>query len=101
MAEDERETYETVSMQLAAAAMAEIPQVQLEGISADPTVDGKRVIKLAYPAAVCEQFGRLVADFGRKVLRPNLFNYNRQLNRVRDEMDRAQKLGRRADAGNG
>ena len=78
--------FETTSIHLAAAILVQVPYAALARIFPTPSVDGKRLIVLTYPASQTEVIRKVVEDFhGRRLVVP-LYLFNRALNLLRDRL---------------
>ena len=78
--------FETVNINLAAVLLSEIPGSQLLKIDPKPTVDGKRLLTVGYPASQEEVARRVITRFLNRELSVNLYAFNRWLNRIRDAL---------------
>ena len=76
-------TFKTASLPLAAAILTEISGCDFQ-INSDRTIDGKAIIRLFYPDSEENNLKKIVTSYGKKELLVNLYQYNRNLNVVRN-----------------
>ncbi len=78
--------FETTSLPLAASLLSQITGATLLEVSPDPSVDGKRLLIVAYPPEQTQAVQNVVTKFhGRQLVVP-LYIYNRALNTLRDRL---------------
>ncbi len=82
----DRRLFETTSIHLASAILVHIPDSILIRVSNSPSIDGKRLIVLGYPAAAAQALHAVVEQFNTRRLVVPLYAYNRSLNTVRDRL---------------
>jgi hypothetical protein len=83
--------FETVNLNLAAVLLSRIPDSQLASISPAPSIDGKRLLTIRYPADQEQAVQRLVERFVQRNLVVNLYDFNRTLNGIRDALHRTRE----------
>lgn len=88
-----QKVFKSVSIQLTAAILTEIPEATFTGFEDDPLEKDKKVILINYPKTAEFEFNKIIKEFGDKVLSVNLFYYNRNLNFLRDRLF-SRKIGR-------
>ena len=71
---------------LAAALLALVPGSSLVRISPSPSVDGKRIFTLAYPANQEPAVKQVIEEFSQRRLVVDLYAYNKTLNALRDQL---------------
>jgi hypothetical protein len=81
-----RRLFETTSIHLASAILVHVPDSILVRVSNSPSIDGKRLMVLAYPAAAAQALQAVVEQFNTRRLVVPLYAYNRALNAVRDRL---------------
>lgn len=84
--------FETTSIHLAAALLVQVPGTTLAHVTPDPSIDGKRLIVLAYPPDQASAIQRIVAEFHSRRLVVPLYLFNRALNLLRDRLLSRQHL---------
>lgn len=82
-----QERFETTNLPLAASLLAIVPDSSLIGISPSPSVDGKRVLMITYPADQELAVKQIVEEFSQRRLVVSLYFYNRALNLLRDQLN--------------
>ena len=87
----EPKRFETTNLCLGAALLAEIPGCSLVQISPTPSVDGKRLLTLAYPPTQESNVRQVVEAFLQRRLAVDLYVYNRCLNLLRDRLRQGEK----------
>lgn len=78
--------FKSVSIQLTAALLTDIPEATFAGLENDPLEKDKKVILISYPESADPEVNKILDEFDRKVLSVNLFYYNRNLNYLRDRL---------------
>lgn len=78
--------FKSVSIQLTAAILTDIPEAIFSGFENDPLAKDKKVIVLSYPESAEAELKKILNEFDNKVLSVNLFYYNRNLNFLRDRL---------------
>ncbi len=78
--------FKSVSIQLTAALLTDIPEATFSGFENDPLEKDKKVILISYPESTELEFKRILNEFENKILSVNLFYYNRNLNYLRDRL---------------
>ena len=78
--------FETTNICLGAALLALIPGSSIASISTSPSVDGKRMLTLAYPAEQEHAVRQVIETFLQRRLLVDLYKYNLQLNSLRDQL---------------
>lgn len=76
--------YETTDIKLGAVILSEIPNSQLVGTDSDRLINSKKVLKMEYPEEQKEALDELVKSYAQKVQLVNVFDYNRNLNFIRN-----------------
>jgi hypothetical protein len=92
MNQPRRETHDlpTTNINLAACLLSLVPGSALEGVDPTPSVDGRRLIHISYPAAQHTAVRRLLAQFQARTLVVPLYPFNRQLNVIRDMLHQSE-----------
>ena len=80
---DERE-FQTTNINLAAALLTRLSSGRLVRIDVWPSVDGKRLIHLRFPATQENTAHQIIESFLQRDLSLNLYGFNRNLNLLRD-----------------
>jgi hypothetical protein len=78
--------FKSVSIQLTATLLTDIPEATFAGLENDPLEKDKKVILISYPESADSEINKILDEFDRKVLSVNLFYYNRNLNYLRDRL---------------
>jgi len=85
--------FKSVSIQLTAALLTDIPEATFAGLENDPLEKDKKIILISYPESAGPEINKILDEFDRKVLFINLFYYNRNLNYLRDRLF-SRRVGR-------
>lgn len=83
--------FETTNICLGAALLANIPGSLLSRISTAPSIDGKRLLTIAYPPDQEASAQQIVQAFLQRRLVVDLYAYNRCLNRLRDRLHHSEQ----------
>ena len=78
--------FKSVSIQLIAALLTDIPEATFVGLENIPLEKDKKVILISYPESADLEFKRILYEFENKTLSVNLFYYNGNLNYLRDRL---------------
>ena len=87
--------FETTNICLGAALLALIPGSSLVNISTSPSVDGKRMLTIAYPADQEPAARQVIEEFSQRRLVVDLYAYNKTLNGLRDQLHQQDNGERR------
>ncbi len=87
-----RRLFQSTSIHLSAAILVQIPGTTLAKVSDTPSIDGKRLIVLDYPADQAEALHRVVEQFHDRCLTLAIYPYNRALNMLRDRLMSGQQM---------
>jgi len=83
---DGQRLFETVSLPLAASVLTLVPTAQFSYIAPEPSIDGKRLIVLTYPADQTQAVHDIVERFQNRQLTVRLYPFNQKLNLLRDHL---------------
>lgn len=83
---DEQRSFETVSLPLAASILTLAPGSQFSYIAPEPSVDGRRLIVLTYPADQAQAVHDIGERFHNRQLTVPLYPFNQKLNFLRDHL---------------
>lgn len=86
----ENRPFETTSIHLAAALLVQVQDAILAHVTSDPSIDGKRLIVVAYPPVQESTVQQIVTDFHSRRLVVSLYPYNRALNALRDRLKQGE-----------
>lgn len=82
----DQQRFETTSLPLAASLLSQISSAALLKISPETSIDGKRLITIAYPPNQTTAVKSLLEQFHSRRLVVSLYAYNRLLNALRDRL---------------
>ena len=92
--------YETTDIKLSAVILSEIPCARLMGTDSDRLINSKKVLRIEYPAEYEEGFNDLVKNYAHKVQLVNVYNYNKNLNLIRNMLfEDKRSRGREIESG--
>lgn len=87
--------FETTNICLGAALLALVPGSSLVSISTSPSVDGKRMLTITYPADQESTARKTIEAFLQRRLVVDLYAYNKALNSLRDQLNQQNNGERR------
>ncbi len=83
---NDEKCFETSSLPLAAALLVSVPSIVVDHISAKIGIDGRKTIVLRYSIDSESSVQEVLKDFHARSLNVSLYQYNRALNLLRDQL---------------